>query len=404
MTIDIIFASCKTIMMNYILFDDTQRQELFPFTLSRPVCEIRVGILTLKQKWEYHLKTTCSYYTESYLAEKYKICGEMSDKSYIYINGSIFPDTDLLKAIQNLKVNTALVSSSKLLAVNSDKNPQTFNPNEHGLSIQQYAGNVSILQKPWQIFGLNGSQIEADYDLITEGRQSEALDASNTVIGKGRIFIEQGAVVQCSILNTSGGSIYIGKNAEVMEGCMIRGSFALGEHAVLKMGAKIYGPTTIGTESRVGGEVNNCVIFGYSNKAHDGFIGNSVIGEWCNLGADTNNSNLKNNYGKIKIWDIASENWQETGLMFCGLLMGDHSKAGINTMFNTGTVAGFCANVFDGGFPPKYIPSFSWGGQKNAPRFELSKAMEVAARVLERRGITFSEGDKKIFEYPYNRA
>jgi UDP-N-acetylglucosamine diphosphorylase/glucosamine-1-phosphate N-acetyltransferase len=239
--------------------------------------------------------------------------------------------------------------------------------------------------------------------LLTKNRTSAIIDNSNQVINPENIFIEEGASVHCSILNAAAGPIYIAKDAEVMEGSMIRGPFALGEHSALKMGAKIYGPTTIGPECKVGGEVNNSVIFGYSNKAHDGFLGNSVIGEWCNLGADTNNSNLKNNYGQVKVWDIAKNDWQATGLQFCGLLMGDHSKAGINTMFNTGTVTGFCANIFDGGFPPKYIPSYSWGGHKNAPKFELAKAMEVATRVFERRGLHFNEGDRAIFEYLFEK-
>ncbi len=388
--------------MNYILFDDNNRAQLFPFTLSRPVCEIRAGILTLKQKWEKHLGEQCAYHTIGYLESKYpSLSQENIDNACIYINGAVFPTEELIHQIKKLTSNSALVKDDKIIAVACNSYHSSFNPNSHGFNNSQCFTSIQTLEKPWEIFALNGKNIQDDFDLITKNRNSARIDASNQVIHPENIFIEEGASVLCSILNASTGPIYIGKDAEVMEGSMIRGPFALGEHSALKMGAKIYGPTTIGPESKVGGEINNSVIFGYSNKAHDGFLGNSVIGEWCNLGADTNNSNLKNNYGQVKIWNISDNDWQATGLQFCGLLMGDHSKAGINTMFNTGTVTGFCANIFDGGFPPKYIPSFSWGGHKNAPKFELDKAVEVATKVFERRALNFSNGDKEIFEHLY---
>jgi UDP-N-acetylglucosamine diphosphorylase/glucosamine-1-phosphate N-acetyltransferase len=385
--------------MNYILFDDVNRQQLFPFTLSRPVCEIRAGILTIKQKWEKHLGEKCAYHTLNYLSGKYpSLNTDQSQNQCLYINGAVFPSAELIKEINNLSSNTALVKGNKIIAVACVSYLPSFNANAHAFQTVECNLDIQTLEKPWEIFALNGKNIQDDFTLLTQNRNSAPIDASNQVINPSNIFIEEGATVLCSILNAATGPIYIAKDAEVMEGSMIRGPFALGEHSSLKMGAKIYGPTTIGPESKVGGEVNNSVIFGYSNKAHDGFLGNSVIGEWCNLGADTNNSNLKNNYGYVKVWDINKNDWQATGLQFCGLLMGDHSKAGINTMFNTGTVTGFCANVFDGGFPPKFIPSYSWGGHKNAPRFELEKAIEVATRVFERRGLPFEEGDKAIFE------
>ncbi len=391
--------------MNYILFDDNNRQQLFPFTLSRPVCEIRAGILTIKQKWEKQLGKNCAYHTTKYLESKFpSLSIEHSQKDCLYINGAVFPCTELIQEIINLLPNTALVKSNKIIAVACATYHQSFDPNNHGYSIIECQTAIQTLEKPWEIFAQNGKNIQDDFTLLTKNRTSAPIDNSNQVINPANIFIEEGASVLCSILNAAAGPIYIAKDAEVMEGCMIRGPFALGEHSALKMGAKIYGPTTIGPESKVGGEVNNSVIFGYSNKAHDGFLGNSVIGEWCNLGADTNNSNLKNNYGQIKVWDIANNDWQATGLQFCGLLMGDHSKAGINTMFNTGTVTGFCANIFDGGFPPKYIPSYSWGGHKNAPQFELEKAIEVATRVFERRGLQFEKGDKLIFEHLFEKT
>ncbi len=385
--------------MNYILFDDANRQQLFPFTLSRPVCEIRAGILTIKQKWEKYLNQHCAYHTETYLKAKYTtLSQEQSQKPCLYINGAVFPNADLINEIKNLSSNTALVKNNKIIAIACGAYDPNFNPNHHNYQAKESPNPIQIVEKPWEIFAQNGKNIQDDFTLITKDRTSATIDASNRVINPTNIFIEEGATVLCSILNAAAGPIYIAKDAEVMEGSMVRGPFSLGEHSALKMGAKIYGPTTIGPESKVGGEVNNSVIFGYSNKAHDGFLGNSVIGEWCNLGADTNNSNLKNNYGQVKVWDMANNDWQTTGLQFCGLLMGDHSKAGINTMFNTGTVTGFCANIFDGGFPPKFIPSYSWGGHKNAPIFKLEKAIEVATRVFERRGLAFAEGDRVIFE------
>lgn len=391
--------------MNYILFDDANRQQLYPFTLSRPVCEIRAGILTIKQKWEKHLGKPCTYQTVNYLEKKYpSLNNEHSQEACVYINGAVFPNADLIREINRLTPQTALVKDQKIIAVATTTFNAGFDPDKHGYSAVECPIAIQSLEKPWEIFAQNGKNIQDDYTLLTKNRTSAAIDASNQVINPSNIFIEEGATVLCSILNASSGPIYIAKNAEVMEGSMIRGPFALGEHSALKMGAKIYGPTTIGPESKVGGEVNNAVIFGYSNKAHDGFLGNSVIGEWCNLGADTNNSNLKNNYGQVKIWDMANNNWQTTGLQFCGLLMGDHSKAGINTMFNTGTVTGFCANIFDGGFPPKFIPSYSWGGHKNASKFELEKAIEVASRVYERRGLQFEEGDQKIFDFLFKQS
>ncbi len=389
--------------MNYILFDDENiRQALFPFTLSRPIAEIRAGILTLREKWEMLLKEHCYSQTISYLQEKYQPLPESSEGvPVIYINSSLFPSPELLESIKQLPQDSALHNENTILAVSCSSYQKSFRVENHKFNSKKFLGTVSQLQKPWEIFSNNAQNIQADFDLLTIGRKSATIDSSNKVIGSENIFIEEGAGLQCCIINASTGPVYIGKFAEVMEGCMIRGPFALGEHAVLKMGSKIYGPTTIGPECKVGGEVNNSVIFGYSNKAHDGFLGNSVIGEWCNLGADTNNSNLKNNYGQVKIWNMAQDEWQSTGLQFCGLMMGDHSKSGINTMFNTGTVVGFSANIFDGGFPPKFIKSYSWGGQSNATKFELEKAIEVATKVFERRKLNFSDADRKVFEYLY---
>jgi UDP-N-acetylglucosamine diphosphorylase/glucosamine-1-phosphate N-acetyltransferase len=237
---------------------------------------------------------------------------------------------------------------------------------------------------------------------LTKGRKSQPLNNSCRNIGKGKIFIEEGASANDTTFNTTTGCIYIGKDAEVMEGSVVRGPFALCEHSVLKMSSKIYGATTIGPHSKVGGEVNNSVVFGYSNKAHDGFLGNSVIGEWCNLGADTNNSNLKNNYANVKLWNYSGENFIDTGLQFCGLIMGDHSKCGINTMFNTGTVAGVSSNIFGSGFPRNFIPSFSWGGAQGFTTYRFEHAIETAQLVMQRRNTELTDNDKDILKYIFD--
>jgi UDP-N-acetylglucosamine diphosphorylase/glucosamine-1-phosphate N-acetyltransferase len=252
---------------------------------------------------------------------------------------------------------------------------------------------------PWDLFRYNEKALLADYKLLTSKRRSALLSKTNQVVNKSNIFIEKGAKVEFSVLNGSKGPIYIGKDAEIMEGCLIRGPFALCDHAILKMGAKIYGPTSIGPNSKVGGEINNSIFQANANKAHDGFLGNSVIGEWCNIGADSNNSNLKNNYAEVKMWNFTSEKFIPTGLQFCGLVMGDHSKCGINTMFNTGTVIGVSANIFGSGYPRNFIPSFSWGGPQGISVYPLEKAFETADKVFQRRGISFTAMEKKILEH-----
>jgi UDP-N-acetylglucosamine diphosphorylase/glucosamine-1-phosphate N-acetyltransferase len=382
--------------MEYILFDDQQRQQLFPFTLTRPVCELRVGILTIFEKWKMRLTKTPYYHTEAYLQQKYKPFGGNAS-NFIYINGAIMPNQIMVNTINSLPENSTLVKDEIIIAHRSSSNH--FNVNNQLENIIVYPHEVNYLSQPWEIFGKNGEQIVADFELVTGNQTSEIPSQTNTIIGNGKVFIAQGAVVECAVLNTTNGPIYIGKNAEIMEGSLVRGPFALGEGATIKMGAKIYGDTTIGPFCKVGGEVSNSVILGYANKGHDGFLGNSVIGEWCNLGADTNNSNLKNNYGIVKIWDMATQQYKNTNLTFCGLLMGDHSKSGINTMFNTGTVVGAYANIFDGGFPPKFVPSFSWGGGDGAPIFEKEKAIEVAQRVYARRNLVFETHDVAILNY-----
>lgn len=379
--------------MNIILFDDQYTDNLLPFTYTRPVCEMRVGILTIKEKWEKLLSSEdnrISHLTRDYLKEKFA-CNNSQD-SY-FINGALFPTSELLSSIKKLEIGKGLISGNKFIAVRSDN----FNiNNDSSIEFVGYDGEADFLNYPWEVFVKNERELTNDFEFLTKGRKSQLLSSTNQVIGMQNIFLEEGAKVECSIINASTGPVYIGKNAEVMEGCMIRGPFALNESAVLKMGAKIYGATTIGQGCKVGGEVSNSVFIANSNKAHDGFLGNSVIGEWCNLGADTNTSNLKNNYSNVKAWSYRERKMIDTGLLFCGLMMGDHSKCGINTMFNTGTVVGVSANIFGAAFPDKFVPSFTWGGTADSAKFLLEKATSLAKIVMQRRGIQMTSADSNI--------
>ncbi len=385
--------------MNYILFDDISRNNLLPFTFTRPIAEIRIGILKISEKWEFFLKTKVSFFTQDYLQGKYPIKFS-NGKNNIWINGKICPDDKLIKQIKTLKINQVLIFNETIIAANTGLTAQ-FNPFQLSSKLEKINAKSEPLSINfiWDIFSKNGAAFQLDFEKLTKSKKSQLLSKTNKHIGKGKVFIEKGATVEGSILNTTNGNIFIAKDAVIMEGSLIRGPFALCEHAEVKMGAKIYGPTTIGPYSKVGGEVNNSVIFGYTNKGHDGFLGNSVLGEWCNLGADTNNSNLKNNYGNVKLWSYNHQKMIDTGLQFCGLFMGDHSKCGINTMFNTGTVTGVNANIFGAGFPPNFIPSFSWGGASGFDKYQFNKAMEVAERVMERRKVELTKEDKKILEH-----
>lgn len=380
--------------MNVVLFDDQQRANLLPLAYTRPVADIRVGIITIREKWEALLGKSTSSSTESYLSAKFPL--EVASEN-LFINGSVFPTANLVQSIQNLEPGKALVHGDVLVAgVLDADSANSFDPAKDDWSdTETYSGNLSKLSALWDIFSMNGEQIQADFDMITAGKTSQKASSTNNIIGNN-LFIENGAIVEYATINTERGAVYIGKDAEIMEGSLIRGPFALCEGAQVKMGAKVYGPTTVGPGSRIGGEVTNCVIQAYSNKGHDGFLGHSVIGEWCNLGADTNNSNLKNNYGEVQMWNYAQKDYQATGLQFCGLIMGDHSKSGINTMFNTGTVVGVNANVFGSGFPNKFIPSFSWGGAQGFSTFDVEKAKEVAVKMYERRGLEFDKNDQDI--------
>lgn len=378
--------------MNYVLIDfENYQKALLPFTFTRPISGIRIGILTIAEKWEKCLNTSISYYTQSYLQPKFPF--HKADIN-TFINSTILPTPSLIHQISTLKINEALVENNQMIAYVSN---EVFNNQQlHHVEVENK--DYIQIENVWDIFSKNHQAIEADFKLITKGRKSASIPSHVLAIHPENIFIEEGAKLYNGSLNATEGPIYIGKDAEIMENCSVRGPFVLGEHSTLKMGSKIYTGTTIGPHCKVGGEVSNSVIFGYSNKGHDGFLGNSVLGEWCNLGADTNTSNLKNNYAPVRLWNYETGRFAHTGLQFCGLMMGDHSKCGINTMFNTGTVVGVSANIFGAGFPRNFIPSFSWGGSQGSMTYKTVKAFEVAAVVMKRRNIDFSETDQAILE------
>jgi len=384
---------------NVILFDDRSRVDLLPLTFTRPVADIRIGILTIREKWERHLETSASTHTQDYLGTKYP---SKIESENLLINGSVLPNSALLNEISNLKDQQALVSDDRTIAAISS-NPDLAQFLNGGIPegyevIKVKSDHLKIVNLS-DIFRLNGDALTADYELLTKGKNSQSVSDGIQIIGdSSQLFIEEGATISASVINVETGPVYIGRNAEIMEGALIRGPFALCDHSTVKMGAKIYGATTVGPHSKVGGEIHNSIFTGYSNKAHDGFLGNSVIGEWCNLGADTNNSNLKNNYGNVKLWNYEKEGFKDTGLQFCGLMMGDHSKCGINTMFNTGTIVGVSANIFGSGFPRNFIPSFSWGGTSGFTTYKIDQALDVARIVMGRRDLKLEENDEKILQ------
>ena len=382
--------------MQLILFDDQSRENLLPLTFTRPSSDLRVGILTIAGKWEHELGISSSSLSVDYLQGKYPC---VTGEDNLLVNGVLLPDNLIVEAVKNLSLGQALVKEGLVLAVRTGKaGAENFDASSWTDKAIEYKESVSLVDQTWKIFSLNGQEIEADFDRLTRHRESGKLSPTVQVDRPERVFVEPGFRGEYFTLNAGRGPVYLGKDSEIMEGSVIRGPFALCEASVVKMGAKIYGPTTIGPYCKVGGEINNSVLQANSNKSHDGFLGNSVIGEWCNLGADTNNSNLKNNYGEVKIWNYASKDFVGTGRQFCGLIMGDHSKCGINTMFNTGTVVGVSANIYGPGFPPTFIPSFSWGGADGFAEYRLSKALETASLVMERRELSLIREDRAILE------
>ena len=385
--------------MNYILFDGTVRNALLPLTYTRPVADIRVGILTIREKWEKYLGVTTTTITEDYLEEKFPMV-EMDTN--IMLNASFLPNSNLVALVKNLKENEAIFKDEEVVAFYTLNTQENVDFSTYYITI--FDDDLLQIKNTWDIFSLNEKAIIADYKLLTHGRKSEPIPRTVNCIYKENIFLEEGVDISFATLNASKGPIYIGKDAIIMEGSLVRGPFALCHDSILKMGAKIYGATTIGPLSKVGGEVNNTVFFGYSSKAHEGYLGNAVIGEWCNLGADTNNSNLKNNYAEVKLWSYETERFAKTGLQFCGLMMGDHSKCGINTMFNTGTIIGVSANIFGGNFPRNFIPSFSWGGSGGFSTYVMNKVNEVATVVMKRKHVDYDEQEKKILQHIFDET
>jgi len=386
------------LLMTINLFDDKSWHSLRPLTFTRPVADLRIGILTIAEKWAKVLDAQFGFLTQDYLSVKYP-----SVKANLYINGAICPDVSLIDAVTNLKPDEVLVKDGLVIAYHTEEinlNNLTALTNFKNVN---YLSSFTHIQYPEDLFKNNNVELIKDFELLTKGRTSTTLSNTNTFLGD-QIFVEEGAKAECSTFNSLQGPIYLGKNAEVWEGSNIRGSFALGEESSVKMGAKIYPGTTIGPYSRVGGEINNAIIWGYSSKGHEGYLGNSVMGQWCNIGADSNNSNLKNNYAEVRLWDYEEENFRKTGLQFCGLIMADHSKCGINTMFNTGTVAGVSANIFGGGFPRNFIPDFAWGGGQGFETYRLDKMFETTTKVFERRAIVLDEVEKAILAHVFEET
>lgn len=382
--------------MNYILFDGPARNALLPFTFTRPVADILVGIMTIRQKWELHLGSTTTTLTEEYLSDKYPM---VELEGNVMINASFLPNAILAELVSNLEPNQAIFKKDEIIAFYTSENQEEVDFDTY--EIIEYNDDCITIENTWDIFSKNDVAIREDFELLTQDRRSQPIPKSVNVIAPENVFIEEGAKLEYVTLNASSGPIYIGRDAEIMEGSVIRGPFALCDNAQVKMASKIYGATTVGPYSRVGGEVKSVVIFAYSNKGHDGFLGDSVLGEWCNIGADSNNSNLKNNYEEVRLWSYQTEGFAKTGLQFCGLMMGDHSKCGINTMFNTGTVVGVSANIFGSGFPRNFVPSFSWGGASGFTTYLTKKAFETAKLVMARRSIVFDEKEAAILEHVF---
>ncbi|MGZ3767767.1 MAG: putative sugar nucleotidyl transferase [Mucilaginibacter sp.] len=393
--------------MAIILFDDNAHQTLLPLTFTRPVADLRVGILTIAEKWGKYLNLEFSYHTQPYLSAKFPVTIEEKN---LFINGAFCPDEELLEAIYKLHGSEALKYNGKLIAVKlNESDAKAFDPGGKFDREVGYTGSPEIITYPEDIFRKNDTELRKDFRLLTKGRKSASINNTNVIIGD-EFFAEEGAIADCSTFSTLNGPIYLAAKSEVWEGTHVRGGFALHSHSQVKMGTKIYGATTVGPYCRVGGEINNAVIWGYSNKGHEGYLGNAVVGEWCNIGADSNNSNLKNNYAEVKLWDYNTERFRRTGMQFCGLIMADHTKCAINTMFNTGTVAGVGANIFGAGFPRNFIPDFSWGGPQGYEIYTLKKMFETTEKVFARRDHRkFNQAEQdiltKVFELtePFRR-
>ncbi|RYE36768.1 MAG: glucose-1-phosphate thymidylyltransferase [Sphingobacteriaceae bacterium] len=385
--------------MGIIFFADAAQQTLLPLTFTRPVADLRIGMLTIAQKWQKYLLEDTSFITSNYLQQKFPL---KIDEQNLLINGSICPDEALLETINNLQEGQVLKQQNLVIAARiSGSDVSSWETIIASFICINYTKDFVKITYPEDIFMQNDTELRKDFELLTKGKTSAAISATNTILGD-QFFAEEGALAECATFNTKLGPIYLSKNSEVFEGVNIRGSFFLGECSQVKMGAKIYSGTTVGPHSTVGGEIKNAVIWGNSSKGHEGYLGNSVMGEWCNIGADSNNSNLKNNYSEVKLWDYSTKKLRNTKLQFCGLIMADHAKCGINTMFNTGTVVGVSSNIFGAGYPPKFIPDFSWGGISHNETYALNKALETAKRVFERKGRDFDQTESEILTHIFN--
>jgi len=370
-----------------IVFCDNEKHLAFaPLTLTRPVGDLRIGIYTQSERWTRVLKDVeIGFETEEYLSTKYK-----SISNGTRVNACVIPSKNLIERISDLKDGECLYKDETWIAGEESSSNKV-----------QFENEVVVLENRWDLFNKNGVVLENDFEIATSNKSTVQLSSTNTIIGDAnKVFLEAGAKVEAAILNTTNGPIYVGENAEIMEGSIVRGPLAMNESSALKLGTKIYGPTTLGPHCKVGGEVNNCLFQGYSNKGHDGFLGNSLIGEWCNLGADTNTSNLKNNYGKVKTYSFETEKLEQTQEQFMGLVMGDHSKCGINTMFNTASVVGVSSNVFGAEFPDKFISSFQWG--QGGAVYSFDKAIESANNMMVRRSLQLTTSETQILKYIFD--
>lgn len=384
--------------MHIVLFDKAGwRMGLYPLSLTRPVADLRVGILTIAEKWGKWLNASYSFLSEDYLKEKYPLSRQ--DDDVLLIKGNCCPDNRLADAVMALSTGQVLMRGDEFIALRTEASAvrQGDLPNLVDYSPVVYDHDVAQINHPEDIFLSNGTQLCLDFERLTTGRSSAILSGSNRFIGDN-VFAEAGAQAEFATFNSTMGPIYLGKDSEVWEGSLIRGAFALGEGSQLKMGSRVYSNVTVGPHSRVGGELNTCVIWGRSSKGHDGYLGSAVMGEWCNWGADTNNSNLKNNYKSVRLYDYRKTGYRDTGLQFCGTIMADHAKCAINTAFNTGTVVGVGASIFGSGMPPTFIPDFAWGGSEGFSTYQLDKLFETTELVYERRNLQFNELEKRLLK------
>lgn len=382
--------------MNIILHDYHNHYTFAPLTLTRPVGKLRTGMWTNDERWQFYCpEATISFQTEAYLSGKFS--ANIQNDNF-WINAAFIPTQTIAEKIKKLGHEESLYINGTFVAHRGKE----FNPNNNYAFKSEEFISLKFL---WDIFRMNAEILKVDFKAYTKNKKSAPLSDSNTLIGaKNQLFIEEGATIECAVLNVKEGPIYIGKGVEIMEGSVIRGGLAMAEYSVLKMATKVYGATSLGPYCKIGGEVNNVVFQGYSNKGHDGFLGNAVVGEWCNFGADTNCSNLKNNYGNVKTYSYVSGQVEQTDVQFMGVSMGDYSKTSINTMLNTATTIGVFANIFCAGFPPKYIPDFSWGGLYNSPLYDFEKAIDAGNRMMERRGKSITKEDRNIMKYLFEKV